>query len=239
MTLRQLLKWVFWVIVLIFVLRFVVNVGQAAGWSIPNPIVWMDQAANNLGRMATSAVAVATDPAEDANVRAADAPQATAVMTGTLPRLSSEALGILSEVDEAIKIQDKTPAYRDFRFGVKDLDQRVAAAMVFDTDGAIKMRVACDDTCTGFYLVSQDGEVTALKPDATYGPNFNYQALDANALATAAEMGINTTDSEILAQHLFYTEISVKLGDQLIVDGNDDAELGVNRGVFSSWTWAR
>jgi hypothetical protein len=232
------LVWILIIAVCVAVFFFARGLFGQSGFSLWGVANSIENAGASMARGAEGAP-TATPDAQN-NVRAADVPTpATVVMTSTLPKLSSEALVILSEVDEAIKVEDKTPAYRDFRFGVSDLGQHVAASMVFNTDGAIKMRVVCDDECNGFYLVSVDRTVTALKPDASYGPNYNYQTLDANALKMAADMGINTTDSEILAQHLFYTETSVKPGDQFVVGGNDDLGLGVNRGVFTSWTWTR
>ncbi|MFH1407625.1 MAG: hypothetical protein ABIG91_01130 [Patescibacteria group bacterium] len=148
-------------------------------------------------------------------------------------KLSAASLGVLVEVDQSTKVEQKGPGYRDVKFAT-DPGQIASAAIVFGAAGdLVDVRVVCDDTCTKIYLLKADGKVVELKPKV-YGPKFDYAKLSVDREA-AHRLGVNVKDSEILAQNFLLGPYQIAVGDQLVVYGADDPKLGVNRGIFASW----
>lgn len=149
----------------------------------------------------------------------------------------AQAQAVLAEVDAEVTIDDRTPGYRDVRFGVTKLGQNATGSVIFNIDQSDSWtgRIVCDDDCTGFYLVKSDGNVFPLLYQKFYPHDFNYASLSANEQQLAADYGINIVDGEILGQYLFTTPVAVARGDKLIIAGNDDPLEGVNRGFFFSW----
>ena len=181
-------------------------------------------------------------------VAMANVAQLPAVQAAPAQQLSNPALtkaqadAILVEVDAEVTIDDRTPGYRDVRFGVTCLGQQATGSVVFNINESDSWtgRLVCDDICNGFYLLRvSDGAVIPLTAQAYYQADFNYASLNVDQRRVAGEYGINLEKGEILAQHLFTTPVAVSKGDKLLVVGADDPREGVNRGFFFSWKFVK
>lgn len=135
------------------------------------------------------------------------------------------------EPDGYIMVKN-TPYDGNVRMAVNRPGQPVSAVIFYEYGGTHKyLRIVCDDHCLAFTYFDPNGRPHPIEPDYTYIPNFDYKSLSGAERQLVVDSGINVEESEVLAQHIF-VGTQVQVGGRIVVSGEDDPGLAVNRQVF-------
>lgn len=256
MKIRDLLKFLLGVLLLVIAIRFIVTLASASGFSMPNPIVWLDDAATNLGRAAADADANADTNADananaDAsnNVRAADASQddnvAPAEGSDVLVT-KAEVVEILKEIDSLQNISREGLAHTTFRYEVVSGDEAGSSLMATDSGVITGLRISCDDICEQIVLVRGNSYVDLTDEFQVFVPEAAeskyYTATGFLPFSAVTDWSFDTmlgANAEDILTQWVATDLELNLapGDSIVIFARDDENLMVNVGVFAGWRW--